>query len=224
MPCAGVGTRAGAGQPKQYMPLAGKPLVAHTLAAFAPLAVLSRCIVVLAPDDRAWPLPPGDYELLHRGGDSRAASVRAGLAHLLDTGAAQHDWVMVHDAARCLLRPSDVQALVQACLRDGQGGLLALPLPDTLKQADAQGRVAQTLARSDKWLAQTPQMFRLGALFEALSGDLSGITDEASAMERAGAAPLLVEGAAMNVKVTYPSDFALAEAVLRAQQMTGERT
>lgn len=218
MPCAGVGARAGAGQPKQYAMVAGQPLVAHTVAAFVAAAEHQRLVVVLAPDDVAWPLGDAECELLYQGGDSRAASVRAGLQHLLATGAAADDWVMVHDAARCLLHAADVRRLVSACVADGVGGLLALPLPDTLKQADDAGRVALTLARHDKWLAQTPQMFRLGALLQALSGTLQGITDEASAMERAGASPLLVAGPSMNIKVTYPEDFALAEAVLRARQ------
>ena len=228
MPCAGVGSRSGARQPKQYAQVAGQPLVAHTLAAFAGVPDIARVVVVLAPDDAAWPVAPGAYELIHQGGDSRAASVRAGLAHLLASGASAQDWVMVHDAARCLLRPVDVKRLMDACIADGQGGLLALPLPDTLKQADAQGRVAQTLSRSDKWLAQTPQMFRLqallDALLDALSGDLDGITDEASAMERAGVAPLLVAGPSMNIKVTYPEDFALADAVLRSRVDQGAQT
>lgn len=224
MPCAGVGSRSGARQPKQYAQVAGQPLVAHTLAAFAGVPDVARVVVVLAPGDADWPVAPGAYELIHQGGDSRAASVRAGLAHLLASGASPEDWVMVHDAARCLLRPADVQLLMDACIADGQGGLLALPLPDTLKQADAQGRVAQTLSRSDKWLAQTPQMFRLQALLDALSGDLDGITDEASAMERAGVAPLLVAGPSMNIKVTYPEDFALADAVLRSRVKQGAQT
>lgn len=219
MPCAGVGARAGAGQPKQYAAVAGRPLVAHTLAAFEQFEGLGRLVVVLAPDDTAWPLAASHCELLYEGGDSRAVSVRAGLRHLLQTGATADDWVMVHDAARCLLQVDDLRRLVEACQADGVGGLLALPLPDTLKQADGTGRVAQTLTRHDKWLAQTPQMFRLGALEHALSGDLHGVTDEASAMERTGVAPVLVRGSTMNFKVTYPSDFALAEAVLRSRSL-----
>lgn len=224
MPCAGVGARAAAGVPKQYARIGARALVAHTLAAFAPLQALGRVVVVLAPDDHAWPVAAGAYELLRQGGDSRAASVRAGLQHLLRSGALPDDWVMVHDAARCLLQSADVMRLVQACVADAQsggaGGLLALPLADTLKQAGAHGRVQCTLSRDDKWLAQTPQMFRLGALLAALSGDLTGVTDEASAMERAGIAPLLVPGPAMNFKVTYPEDFALAHAVLSARGAT----
>jgi 2-C-methyl-D-erythritol 4-phosphate cytidylyltransferase len=143
-----------------------------------------------------------------------------GLDHLLASGAAPQDWVLVHDAARCLLTPALVDALIDACLPDAVGGLLALPLPDTLKRAQ-DGRVAATVERADKWLAQTPQMFRIGALRAALAphaaSGFAGITDEASAMEAAGQRPLLVRGSAQNVKITYPEDFALAQAVLQAR-------
>jgi 2-C-methyl-D-erythritol 4-phosphate cytidylyltransferase len=144
-----------------------------------------------------------------------------GLSALLEQGALAQDWVLVHDAARCLVTPAQVEALIAACEGDAVGGLLALPLPDTLKSVTG-GRVTATLERSDKWLAQTPQMFRLGALTDALqhaAGDgFAGITDESSAMEAQGFHPLLVRGSAQNFKVTYPEDFALAEAILRSRQ------
>jgi 2-C-methyl-D-erythritol 4-phosphate cytidylyltransferase len=127
-----------------------------------------------------------------------------------------HDWVLVHDAARCLITPAQINALIDACQGDAVGGLLALKLPDTLKQEQG-GRVAATVDRSDKWLAQTPQMFRLGDLQAALRTAGEAVTDEASAMEFMGQAPLLVEGSAQNFKVTYPQDFALAQAVLAAR-------
>jgi 2-C-methyl-D-erythritol 4-phosphate cytidylyltransferase len=144
---------------------------------------------------------------------------------LLQLGATQTDWVLVHDAARCLITPEQINSLIDACKDDAVGGLLALPLPDTLKsEQTGTGRVATTLGRSDKWLAQTPQMFRIGALLQALTaaGDLSDasnrlITDESSAMERLGHAPKLVRGSAQNFKVTYPEDFALAEALLQSR-------
>jgi 2-C-methyl-D-erythritol 4-phosphate cytidylyltransferase len=135
---------------------------------------------------------------------------------LLAQGADAQDWVLVHDAARCLVTPTQINALIDACLPDAVGGILALKLPDTLKR-EANGRVAQTVDRSDKWLAQTPQMFRLGSLRAALQAAGDAVTDEASAIELAGHAPLLVEGSAQNFKVTYPQDFALAEAVLRSR-------
>lgn len=155
------------------------------------------------------------------GGDSRASSVCNGLQALLALGVAADDWVLVHDAARCLVTPQQINALLDACWSDPVGGLLALPLPDTLK-VGVDGRVAATLERSDKWLAQTPQMFRVGALHAALlaaaARGFAGVTDEASAMEMAGQRPLLVPGSGHNFKITYASDFALAEALLRSRQ------
>jgi 2-C-methyl-D-erythritol 4-phosphate cytidylyltransferase len=151
------------------------------------------------------------------GGATRAASVGNGLAVLRGLGAADDDWVLVHDAARCLVTPAQITRLIEACAQDAVGGLLALKLPDTLKQ-EREGRVAATLARDDKWLAQTPQMFRLGLLQRALAAAGAQVTDESSAIEALGLAPRLVAGSAQNFKVTYPEDFALAEAVLDARR------
>lgn len=220
VPCAGSGSRAGTAQPKQYQPLAGRPLVQHTLAALGAVARIDRLLVVVAPGDDTLRQPGARWQLADCGGATRAESVCNGLDHLLASGAAPQDWVLVHDAARCLLTPALVDALIDACLPDAVGGLLALPLPDTLKRAQ-DGRVAATVERADKWLAQTPQMFRIGALRDALAphaaSGFAGITDEASAMEAAGHAPLLVRGSAQNFKVTYPEDFALAEAILKSR-------
>ena len=220
VPCAGSGSRAGTAQPKQYQPLAGRPLVQHTLAALGAVARIDRLLVVVAPGDDTLRQPGARWQLADCGGATRAESVCNGLDHLLASGAAPQDWVLVHHAARCLLTPALVDALIDACLPDAVGGLLALPLPDTLKRAQ-DGRVAATVERADKWLAQTPQMFRIGALRAALAphaaSGFAGITDEASAMEAAGQRPLLVRGSAQNVKITYPEDFALAQAVLQAR-------
>ena len=220
VPCAGSGSRAGTAQPKQYQPLAGRPLVQHTLAALGAVARSDRPLVVVAPGDDTLRQPGARWQLADCGGATRAESVCNGLDHRLASGAAPQDWVLVHDAARCLLTPALVDALIDACLPDAVGGLLALPLPDTLKRAQ-DGRVAATVERADKWLAQTPQMFRIGALRAALAphaaSGFAGITDEASAMEAAGQRPLLVRGSAQNVKITYPEDFALAQAVLQAR-------
>ena len=139
---------------------------------------------------------------------------------MLAAGLSGQDWVLVHDAARCLVSPESVNHLIDTCQHDAVGGLLALPLPDTLKSEEG-GRVVATMPRAHKWLAQTPQMFRLQVLHDALAqvaGEgFAGITDEASAIERLGLKPLLVEGTAQNFKVTYPADFALAQAVLAAR-------
>ena len=220
VPCAGSGSRAGTAQPKQYQPLAGRLLVQHTLAALGAVARIDRLLVVVAPGDDTLRQPGARWQLADCGGATRAESVCNGLDHLLASGAAPQDWVLVHDAARCLLTPALVDALIDACLPDAVGGLLALPLPDTLK-AEAGGRVEATIDRSHKWLAQTPQMFRIGALQRAYAAHaasgFAGLTDEASAIEATGAQPLLVRGSAQNIKVTYPEDFALAEAVLRGR-------
>ena len=197
-------------------------MVLHTLAAFAAVSRIARVLVVVAPGDDVLQASIASDLIADCGGATRAESVFNGLQHLLDQGAQATDWVLVHDAARCLVTPTQIDALVDACLPDAVGGLLALPLPDTLKHADADGRVDTTIDRAHKWLAQTPQMFRVGALRDALAAHaatgFAGITDEASAMEAAGHAPLLVPGSAQNFKVTYPEDFALAEAVLRSRQ------
>jgi 2-C-methyl-D-erythritol 4-phosphate cytidylyltransferase len=192
-------------------------MVLHTLAAFAAVSQIRRTLVVVAPGDRF--LQPGSsvtWVVADRGGDTRAATVANGLAVLRSLGAADGDWVLVHDAARCLVTPAQIQALITACESDEVGGLLALKLPDTLKQ-EREGRVTATLERGDKWLAQTPQMFRLGLLQRALHEAGTQVTDESSAIEALGLAPRLVSGSAQNFKVTYPEDFALAEAVLRAR-------
>ena len=222
VPAAGSGERAGAGMPKQYVEIAGRPLLAHTLAALAAVPRLVQTLVVLSPADERFEVAlPGYTGWVARvGGASRAESVLGGLAELRRRGAADADWVLVHDAARCLVTPALVERLVAACADDAVGGLLALPLPDTLKTATAGGRVAATLPRADKWLAQTPQMFRLGALAEALAKAGEAVTDEAGAVEAAGLAPRLVPGSAQNFKITYPEDFALAEAVLAARATT----
>lgn len=220
LPCAGSGSRAGTSGPKQYEPLLGMPLVMHTLGALQAVARIERCLVVVSPDDRFLSVDDPRIVLAPCGGATRAHSVFNGLRALLDSGADANDWVLVHDAARCLVTPAQVNALIDACLDDPVGGLLALKLPDTLK-TESGGRVACTVDRSDKWLAQTPQMFRIGALRTALErqaeAGFAGVTDEASAMEMAGQTPLLVPGSAQNFKVTYPEDFALAEAILRSR-------
>ena len=233
IPCAGQGSRAVGGVqdvslPKQYQPIAGLPMVQHTLAAFAQVPQIASCLVVVAPgDDFLAGQTPAGVRVAACGGSSRALSVLGGLAELAAGGAQADDWVLVHDAARCLITPALIEQLMVACASDPVGGLLAQPVPDTLKQGEA-GRVAATVAREDKWLAQTPQMFRLGALTRALqlARNLgAAVTDEASAMEAAGMAPQLVRGSAHNFKVTWPEDFALAEALIssRAPTHTGTR-
>lgn len=228
IPCAGQGRRAGAsldGQSKQYQVIAGQAMVLHTLAAFAAVARLSRTLVVVAPGDRFFDrMPEKLFDVAACGGASRADTVLNGLQVLCHAGAGPHDWVLVHDAARCLISTAQINALIKACEHDEVGGLLAHQLPDTLKREgtlEGRGRVAVTLDRSDKWLAQTPQMFRLGTLMRALKAAGGAVTDESSAIEALGLAPKLVPGSAQNFKVTYPEDFALAEAILLGRGRAG---
>ncbi len=218
VPCAGVGDRAGAGGPKQYAMLGERSLIAHTLAALAQVRRLEATLVVLSPADTQFGahLQGSAAAVAHCGGATRADSVRNGLDDLLARGARARDWVLVHDAARCLVRAEWIDALIDACLDDSVGGLLALPLADTLK-AERDGRVAATIDRRAKWQAQTPQMFRLGMLRDALAAAGADVTDEAGAIEAAGHAPKLVPGALENFKITWPADFELAERLLRTR-------
>lgn len=219
VPAAGSGSRAGQAIPKQYVPLAGRPLIAHTLAVLQSVAALRQTLVVLAPDDTRFGAACPDFRgwTAACGGATRAASVLAGLAALRAHGVGDDDWVLVHDAARCLLRAAWVQQLIDDCRDDAVGGLLALPVADTLKRADPGQRVLSTLDRRQAWAAQTPQMFRLGLLERALQQAGDAVTDEASAIEALGLAPRLVRAPLENFKVTLPEDFALAEVLLRSR-------
>jgi 2-C-methyl-D-erythritol 4-phosphate cytidylyltransferase / 2-C-methyl-D-erythritol 2,4-cyclodiphosphate synthase len=198
-------------------------MVLHTMAAFAAVPRIARvCVVVAADDSLAEKVMVEQLQrgqvLLHRGGGAtRAATVLGGLRALASAGADTNAWVLVHDAARCLVTPSQINALLDACWSDPIGGILALPLPDTLKVGE-QGRISATVSRADKWLAHTPQMFRLGALTQALETAGLAVTDEASAMEASGFSPKLVPSSAQNFKITYPEDFALAEAIVHTRQ------
>ncbi|MDR3064469.1 MAG: 2-C-methyl-D-erythritol 4-phosphate cytidylyltransferase [Comamonas sp.] len=232
VPCAGVGLRAIAANspapelPKQYQNVAGQPMVMHTLSALLAVERMHRVLLVVSDSDQFWQGRAMDTRLgiAACGGATRAQTVCNGLQELLRMGAGREDWVLVHDAARCLVTPAQIDALIDACLPDAVGGLLALKLPDTLKQQSADAgpaRVAQTVERGDKWLAQTPQMFRIEVLLAALQAAGAAVTDEASAMELAGHSPRLVPGGAQNFKVTYPDDFALAEAVLLQRKARG---
>ena len=215
---AGVGERAEAGGPKQYAIVAGRSLLAHTLAALAQVSRIGTVLVVLSPHDTQFAAHIGaDVAIAHCGGATRAQTVRNGLDELRRRGARPHDWVLVHDAARCLVRAAWIDALIDACLDDPVGGLLALPLADTLK-VERDGRASATIDRRAKWQAQTPQMFRIGLLHDALHALAAAgaeHTDEAGAVEALGHAPKLVPGSLENFKITWPADFDLAERLLR---------
>lgn len=222
IPCAGQGSRAGTACPKQYQPINGRAMLWHTLAAFAACADIAHTTLVLAPDDnwfsqQTWPadVPAQSVRIAKVGGASRAESVCNGLQALAQEGAGADDWVLVHDAARCCLPPDALDRLIDTLQADPVGGLLALPVADTLKRETSGQRVAQTVSREGLWLAQTPQMFRAGMLALALDRPLDrAVTDEASAIERLGLVPRLVTGDALNFKVTWPHDLVLARAVL----------
>jgi len=217
---AGSATRFGGAVPKPYVRIAGRTLLEHSLRALGSVKGIAGGVVVLANRDRRYerlPLAVRRRVVAVAGGPTRATSVVKGLQALITAEA--RDWVLVHDAARPCVRRRDIEALVAACRRDPVGGLLAVPVADAVKQSDGRGRSERTLQRERLWRAQTPQMFRLGALQGALTKALAdGFDpgDEAAAVERQGLAPRLVEGSPLNVKVTRPADLAFAEAALRA--------
>lgn len=212
IPAAGVGARMAADRPKQYLQVAGRCILEHSLDCFLDHPGLLGAVVCLAADDPYWPqLAVASDPRVRRaaGGRERADSVLAGLELLLADGAGADDWVLVHDAARPNLAREDLDRLLSTLGEDPVGGLLAVPARDTLKRAGADGRVVETVDRALIWQAYTPQMFRLAALRGALADALAAgvqITDEASALERAGQAPRLVEGRADNLKITRPED------------------
>ncbi len=208
----------GGALPKQYLPLLGRPLIAHTLTALAREPRVEQIVVVLSPYDEHWQRYDWSawsarVRVLRCGGATRAESVLNGL-EAMRAWCAEDDWVLVHDAARPCLPAKALGALIDAVSTDPVGGLLAVPVADTLKRADVQGRVAVTEPRAGLWQAQTPQMFRHGLLRRALREAGGEITDDASAIERAGLRPLLVEADSRNLKVTYPQDLQLAGLIL----------
>ena len=224
IPASGTGTRMGASLPKQYLALAGRPMLQHVLETCAAAKIVFHTYVVVASTDRwidsLWAAAPhlhARVSVLHCGGETRQQSVANALAAIRpeidDT-----DWVLVHDAARPGLTATLIERLIDAVRDDAVGGLLAMPLADTVKRADAQQRVAATVDRTTLWSAQTPQMFRYALLQRALqhAHETSGaVTDEASAVEALGLQPCLVEGSSCNFKVTLPDDAALATLMLK---------
>lgn len=223
IPAAGSGSRVGGGLPKQYLPLAGKPLLHHALGCLCRHAAIERVFVVLAAADRYyagydWRPFAAKLEPLYCGGETRAGSVFNGL--LAVRGAIDgDDWMLVHDAVRPCLAPDALERLIVALRDEPTGGLLALPVVDTLKRGNADAYVERTEPREHLWRAQTPQMFRYRLLLEALRAvDPAHATDEARAIEHLGLRPKLVMGDNRNLKITYPQDFALAEVILRSME------
>jgi 2-C-methyl-D-erythritol 4-phosphate cytidylyltransferase len=220
VPAAGAGSRLGSETPKQYLPLAGHPVLYHTLRQLAGHPQIEQVFVVLAPADAEFRLSSwGDLEAkvqpLYCGGETRAASVYNGLLAARNIIGGD-DWVLVHDAARPCLSADALARLIVEVGDDEAGGLLAIPVADTLKRGNGDGRVTATERREGLWQAQTPQMFRYGFLIEALRRcGPATITDEASAIESMGLKPKLVMGEARNLKITYAQDLHLASLILQ---------
>ncbi|MDX1251075.1 MAG: 2-C-methyl-D-erythritol 4-phosphate cytidylyltransferase [Gammaproteobacteria bacterium] len=224
IPAAGIGARMGAAIPKQYLPLHGGTVIERTVQRFLSHPRISGVVVVIAPDDVHWPRTPlhgGASSLFAvEGGAERYHSVLNGLMWLAGM-ARPHDWVLVHDAARPCIRHEDIDRLIATLADHPVGGLLGVPVADTVKRADSEGNILETVPRAGLWRALTPQMFRLGDLTSALKHVVENnlaVTDEAAAMELAGHAPRMVEGHADNIKITVPQDLALAELYLKQQE------
>ena len=223
IPAAGTGNRMANVLPKQYIPLAGKPMISHTIQVFFKHPRITNIHLALNPDDDFWRSltlepasePASKLKLHYTGGESRSETV---LNTLRAITAEDDDWILVHDAARPGLTQQLLDNLINTLENDDVGGLLALPLADTLKAADAANRVARTIPRADLWQAQTPQMFRYGTLVKALQRFDGAATDEAEAVEALGLQPKLVCGELRNLKVTYPQDLALLEALFVLEQ------
>lgn len=221
VPAAGVGKRMGTEVPKQYLEVAGKAVLQHTLERLLTLDCLAGINVALGPEDGYWPdLPCATHPRIRAvlGGQERADSVYSALVHLEDRARAD-DWVLVHDAARLCLTAGDAHKLIAALRDDAVGGILALPVSDTLKTVEDQ-RITGTPDRRQVWRALTPQMFRYGLLKTALSDAATRglvVTDESSALELAGYRPRIVEGRPDNIKITRPEDLPLAAFYLERQ-------
>lgn len=218
IPAAGIGNRMASAIPKQYLPVAGKPMISHSVQTFFANPRINSITLALSPDDGFWRTLELDansrLKLSYTGGDSRAETVLNTLVAIRDR-VADDDWILVHDAARPGLNAALLNKLLSDLEHDAVGGLLALPLADTLKQSGADARTTSTIPREGLWQAQTPQMFRYTTLKTALEQFNGAPTDEAQAIEALGLQPKLVTGAFRNMKVTYPQDIAVIEVLLQ---------
>ena len=224
VPAAGSGRRMGAALPKQYLRLGDRTVLEHTLDTLLAVEALAGVVLIVAPDDSDWdairPRYAGQSLDVVSGGAERCHSVLNGLDALAGKAAAS-DWVLVHDAARPCVRRDDIRALIASVDADSDGGLLGVPVADTMKRVAADARVVATVDRGGLWHALTPQMFRLHQLRTALRQAIkahSMVTDEASAMELAGYRPLMVQGHRDNIKITLPADLELAGFYLQAEK------
>jgi len=222
IPAAGAGSRMGVDIPKQYLTLAGQTVLEHSLDVLLACEQIATVVLVLSADDERWP------EIMHRykdsrvetvtGGAERCHSVLNGLEHLAGS-AGVDDWVLVHDAARPCVRQQDIEMLMTRLEDHAVGGLLGVPVADTMKQVDSGNMILKTVERDGLWRALTPQMFHLGPLRDALQQAIASgvmVTDDASAMEMAGYRARMVEGQADNIKITRPADLQLAEFYLQS--------
>ena len=220
IPAAGSGSRMGAETPKQYLSLQGKTLIQHVIEVFDLASEISSINVILSADDLYWRstyLNASSKAQVHYcGGDTRSVTVLNGLM-AIEAQVAANDWILVHDAARPGLTHQLLNHFLQTLQHDEIGGLLALPLADTLKRADSEQRVSVTVPRTDLWQAQTPQMFKYAKLKEALTKFNGAPTDEAEAIEALGLKPKLVTGELRNLKVTYPQDLAVLTALMPSE-------
>ncbi len=223
IPAAGAGTRMAAEVPKQYLSLRGRTIIEHTLERFLSHPRIDGVVVSVATEDPIWPTLPltGRPQILRiDGGAERCHSVLNALRALVSAGC-DADWALVHDAARPCVRTTDIDTMIDALSDDPVGGILAVPVRDTMKRGSGTQRITATVDRSGLWHALTPQMFRVGPLAAAIERALDSgvkVTDEAQAMELTGQAPRLVEGHADNIKITRPQDLELAELYLRHQE------
>ncbi|MBU3617414.1 2-C-methyl-D-erythritol 4-phosphate cytidylyltransferase [Polynucleobacter sp. JS-Polo-80-F4] len=230
LPTAGTGSRLGGDLPKQFQQLAGMPMVSYALEAFKASAQIQSIWIGVSPSFIENPILRSianigaDIHVVPTGGPTRQETVRNTLAAMMQSGIPEDDWILVHDAARPGITPTLINKLIDAVKESHVGGILAVPLADTLKQADLDSVVAgniphseRTIPREHLWQAQTPQMFGLKQLHDALENAIrleADVTDEASAIELTGAKPLLIEGAARNFKVTHPADWELMQLLL----------
>ena len=226
IPAAGIGNRMANALPKQYLPLAGKPIISHSIQVFFNHPRITNIHVALNPDDGFWRSltlePASKLKLHYTGGDSRSGTVLNTLQAIAPQ-VNDDDWILVHDAARPGLTNQLLDNLLDTLENDEVGGLLAMPLADTLKQGNQENRVSKTIPRADLWQAQTPQMFRYGLLKQALSKFKGMPTDEAETIEALGFQPKLVQGDLRNLKITYPQDLALLEALFVQEKSEHEK-
>ena len=215
IPAAGVGTRMENVLPKQYLPVAGKPIISHIIQTFFNNPRIASIHLALSPEDEFWRSftlnPESRLHLHYTGGESRSETVLNTLK-VIDVD--ENDWVLVHDAARPGLRNEAINRLIDTLSEDEVGGLLAMPVADTIKRSNEINTIEQTVSRQNLWQAQTPQMFKYATLKRALR-EYDGLpTEEAEAVESLGLRPKLVHGELRNLKVTYPEDLELLEMIL----------